>query len=205
MVLVDEHPAVLHGLIRLLRGAPDIDVTDTACTASTAIEAVRMASPDAVVVDLSMQPEGTGLALVRRFSHPPMSARVLAFGDASDPAMQRAAAQAGAVGLLAKSSDLEPIVDAVRRAGSSEAVVFFCDPILQPGESAGDAARAECLGIARVRLLRHVSAGLSNRRIASLEGVSERTVKRRISALYERLGASHRAGAVAVAMQRGLI
>jgi DNA-binding NarL/FixJ family response regulator len=205
VVLVDEHPAVLHGLTRLLQDAPDLEVTASAGSAVAAIEAVRSAPPDVIVIDLSMQPAGTGLALVRRFCHAPVRVRVLAFGDAADPGTRQAAAQAGAAGLLARSADLDTIVAAIRRVGSDDSRFFLFDAGSTPTAARCDAAHVEGLSAARARLLRHVSAGLSNRRIATLEGVSERTVKRRISALYERLGASHRAGAVAAAMQRGLI
>jgi DNA-binding NarL/FixJ family response regulator len=205
VVLVDEHPAVLSGLTRLLRDAPGIEVSAAACSAAAAIDAVRSVSADVIVVDLSMQPAGTGLALVRRFSHPPMNIHVLALGDASDSITRRAAAQAGAAGLLTKSADLDTIIATIRRAGSDEPGFILCDRPSTSTRESSEATRAEGLRDARARLLRQVSAGLSNRRIATLEGVSERTVKRRISALYERLGASHRAGAVAAAMQRGLI
>lgn len=205
VVLVDEHPAILHGLTRLLQDVPDLDVIASACSAAAAIEVVRRDPPDVLVIDLSVQPAGTGLALVRRFSHPPTGIRVLAFGDTGDPATHEAAAHAGAAGLLARSADLETIIDAIRRAGRDTAGFFLCDGDAAAGAYAGEAAHLDGLSAARARLLRQVSAGLSNRRIASLEGVSERTVKRRISALYERLGASHRAGAVAAAMQQGLI
>jgi two-component system invasion response regulator UvrY len=205
VVLVDEHPAVLHGLTRLLQDAPGMEVSASACSAAAAIDVLRSAPADVIVVDLSIQPAGTGMALVKRFSHPPMNIRVLALGDASDPSIRQTALQAGAAGLLTKSSDLDTIVAAIRRAGSGERGFILCDRPSAPGPLSSDVTLTDGLNAARARLLRQVSAGLSNRRIATLEGVSERTVKRRISALYERLGASHRAGAVAAAMQRGLI
>jgi two-component system nitrate/nitrite response regulator NarL len=205
VVLVDEHPAILHGLTRLLRDTSDLEVTATTCSAAEAIEAVRSDPPDVIVVGLSMQPAGTGLALVRRFSHAPMNIRVLAFGDTDDPDVRRKAAYSGAVGLLSRSAGLDVIVAAIRRSSRAGSDFVLFDEGSVSADRSSDAMHIEGPGAARVRMLNYVSAGLSNRRIAMLEGVSERTVKRRMSALYERLGATHRAGAVAAAMQRGLI
>src|SRR5262245_49633585 len=142
VVLVDEHPAILHGLTRLLQQTPDLEVTAAACSAAEAIETTRSAPPDVIVVDLSMQPTGTGLGLVRRFSHAPMNARVLAFGDAADPGIRQAAAHAGAAGLLSPSADLDTILTAIRRTGSDESGFALFD--IGPPSVAGS-SDAECV------------------------------------------------------------
>jgi DNA-binding NarL/FixJ family response regulator len=204
VVVVDEHPAMRQGLVSLLRTMPDIEVVTGVASPEAAIAAVATLSPAVVVLDVLMQPPGTGLALVRRFARSPVGAKVLAVAAEEHPDLAQTAARAGAATFLPKSVDLETLIATVRSlaGGGVTSVVQpdSCAPATQPNPTA-----AEDVGSARARLLRHLAAGLSNRAIAHHEGVSERTIKRRITQLYLRLGASHRAGAVATAMQLGLI
>lgn len=205
VIVIDEHPAVRQGLVRLLESTPDIEVIATVASPEGAVDAATTSNPAVVVLDLLLQPLGVGTALMRRIVRPPVAAKVLALAGQEEQRLAQVAAEAGAAAFLSKSASLDTLVATIRSLGGAEEPPIARRAVDQPSTAQVRIGMAQELGAPRVRLLRHLAAGFSNRTIAQFEGVSERTVKRRISDLYLKLGTSHRAGAVAVAMQHGLI
>lgn len=70
---------------------------------------------------------------------------------------------------------------------------------------AGDRGSAAGLSTRELEVLRELSAGSRNSEIAATLGISERTVKAHLAHIYQKLGVTSRAGAVAAAAQRKLI
>ena len=64
---------------------------------------------------------------------------------------------------------------------------------------------ASGLTVREREILGHIAAGRSAPEIAKLLFLSPATVKSHLSAMYEKLGVSERAAAVAEAMRRGLL
>lgn len=54
-------------------------------------------------------------------------------------------------------------------------------------------------------VLEHIAAGLSNRQIATVLGISEHTVKFHVSAILGKLGVTSRAAAIRHGVRRGLV
>ena len=63
----------------------------------------------------------------------------------------------------------------------------------------------ESLSERELEVLRHVAGGNRNRDIAELLYISEETVKVHLKHVMEKLGASDRTQAVAIAVRRGMI
>jgi DNA-binding NarL/FixJ family response regulator len=189
----------------LLQAEPDIEQVCAVATGDAAIAAVAACAPAVVVLDLLMQPFGTGTALLHQLGRPPGGPKVLALAAQDERWLAQAALAAGAAAFLPQSASLETLLATIRRLAGLEEASASAVEARRPHAAQSGTGAAERLSGARVRLLQYLAAGSSNRTIAHLEGVSERTVKRRISDVYLRLGASHRAGAVATAMQLGLI
>jgi DNA-binding NarL/FixJ family response regulator len=64
VVLVDDHPIILHGLQRLFESEADIEVARTCSRVDEAVAAVKASAPDVLVLDLKMQ-DGHGLDVLR--------------------------------------------------------------------------------------------------------------------------------------------
>jgi DNA-binding CsgD family transcriptional regulator len=81
----------------------------------------------------------------------------------------------------------------------------------RPGRSQGRSPRASAgtgaaiLTEREVEVLRSVAAGHTNRQIAALMAISDETVKGHMKNISAKLGARHRAEAVALAYRRGVI
>jgi two-component system invasion response regulator UvrY len=115
VLLVDDHPVVRQGIARILATEiPDLSL-DEAMDGSSAFEQLRVRPPQLVLLDLTL-PGDDGLSLLRRMRREfPSTPVMIVSMHPADQFAQRAL-QAGAVGYVAKDSDPQELVHAVRAA-----------------------------------------------------------------------------------------
>jgi DNA-binding NarL/FixJ family response regulator len=124
VVLADDDAAYLQSLRALVEGQPALRVVGTAADGVEAIEQVDAFDPDAVVIDLHM-PRLDGVSAVRRLRGKHPSLCLIALTGDPDPALHRAASEAGADAVLLKGEMLEGLSDriaAVRQERQAAAV-----------------------------------------------------------------------------------
>ena len=106
-----------------------------------------------------------------------------------------------------RSSEL--LLDAVRKAyeGKRQLSPDLVDNLLRQFADLGQKQAMDQFGLSdtEITLLSCVADGATNREIAERFYWSETTVKRKLSDVFAKLGASDRAQAVAIAMRHGLI
>lgn len=120
IVIADDHALVRAGLARIVESEPGLRVAAQAMDGAGALACLVHTRCDALLVDLDM-PAPSGLDLVRRVrQHWPRLA-ILAIGMHRQPAMVRAALAAGATDYLAKDSDPEVLIAALRRMAAARA------------------------------------------------------------------------------------
>jgi two-component system invasion response regulator UvrY len=115
VLLVDDHPVVRKGIARILAAEiPDLSLAE-AVDGATAVDELRARPPHLVLLDLSM-PGDTGLSVLKKIRRefPAIPVMIVSMHPA-DQFAQRAL-QAGAVGYVAKDSDPQELVEAVRAA-----------------------------------------------------------------------------------------
>jgi two-component system response regulator DesR len=114
VLLADDDELFLESLQALIDRQPELSVVATARNGLEAIELADRVVPDAVVVDLHMPLLDGVSALTRlRRDHPHVCLIVLT-GDA-DPALHRAARDAGADAVLQKHEMARALVDRIAR------------------------------------------------------------------------------------------
>lgn len=208
VLLVDDHPVVIEGLRKLLDTAGDIEVTGSANDAASAITQARALRPQVILLDLRM-PGATGIQTTRRLREQNFEGAIIVLTSYGDQAYVTQALEAGADGYLLKSTPSEQLITAIRDAshGRRQLSPELLDGVL---EEIGDLAREKtarefALSDEETEILLRTSQGASNRAIATGMDLSEVAVKKRLATIYQKLGASDRASAVAVAIRRGLI
>ncbi|MDH5521301.1 MAG: response regulator transcription factor [Acidimicrobiia bacterium] len=202
LVVVDDHPVVRQGLVALLGAEPDIEILGQAANGSEAVEVVLAERPSVVIMDLRM-PVMDGVAATAAIRHqwPEAAVLVLTTYD-TDEAIVRAV-EAGASGYLLKDAPPEDLLDAIRRAAAGETVLAppvakrLVDRIREPD--------AVALSLRELEVLREVAGGNTNAGIAGQLHISEATVKTHLLHIYDKLGVSDRAAAVAQGYERGLL
>ena len=192
VVVADDDLLTRQGIVHLLQQA-GIDVVAQAEDAEALLRHIRLARPDAVIVDIRMPPTHTdeGLAAARtiRSDHPDIGVLVLSQYIEPSYALRLLEDQPERVGYLLKERVFDAInlVDALRRLADGETVV---DPTIV-SRLLGRRRRIDPLAdlTARERdVLAQLAEGLSNRAIASRLFVTERTVEAHVTQIFQKLG-----------------
>jgi DNA-binding NarL/FixJ family response regulator len=197
IVLADDHAIVLHGLQQLLDRQEDLHVVACCRDAASAVDAVHAHHPDVLVLDLRM-PGESGLEVLRRLSSSSDSCRAVLLTAAIQGDEVREAARLGAVGVVLKEAPPEVLIDSVRRAWAGERWI-------QEDIDRTNTPMREALTPRELDIVRMVSQGLRNRKIAEGLAISEGTVKVHLHNIYEKLGVGSRLELVLAAQQKHLI
>lgn len=170
-----------------------------------ALEAIREHEPDVAVIDYRL-PELDGSQIANAVTRDGLPTRVLILSAFSDSALVYRAIEQGASGYLPKEARQVEILDAVLACARGETVV---PPALATGLA--DELRRHAAGHGPLlteresQVLTLMAQGMSVPAIANELVIGATTVKTHVGHLYEKLGVSDRAAAVAEAMRRGLI
>jgi two-component system nitrate/nitrite response regulator NarL len=205
VVVIDDHPFFRDGVTRGLQNSGQIRVVGEAGDGREGLAVIAAESPDVAVVDYQM-PDMDGLALVHAVVRDGLATKVLLLSAITDSAVVYKAMQEGASGYLSKDSSRAEIVDAVLRVSKGHTVV---PPALADGLVAqirlNSQPDAPVLSERERQVLNAFSRGLSIPQTAAELIIGVSTIKTYTQRLYEKLGVSDRAAAVAEAMRRGLL
>lgn len=196
---VDDHPLMREGIAILISGQADMELIAQASNGSEAIEYFCEYEPDITLMDLKL-PDMSGIDVMSMIRAKCSEARIIAFTTyEGDVEIQRALA-AGARSYILKSMPPGDIVDIIRKVSSGKK---YIPPAvaMQLAEHLSD----EPLTQREIEVLRHVSAGYSNKIIAADLSLSEHTVKGHLKTILSKLGANDRTHAVTIALHRGLL
>ncbi len=205
IVVADDHPLYREAVVRAVRERPEFLLVGEAADGRAALELIRAEVPDVAVLDVKM-PELDGLRVLNAVRRDGLATRVVLLSAFLDGPMAYEAVAGGAAAFLSKDADRRRIADTIAAAGRGETV-------LAPEIQAGLAQEIQLRGArdrpglsAREReVLEHIAAGRTAPEIAKLLHLSPATVKSHLQSLYEKLGVSDRAAAVAAAMRAGLL
>jgi DNA-binding NarL/FixJ family response regulator len=210
VVLVDDHAIVRTGLKAVLADAPEIDVVGEASGGNEAVELLTQTAADVVVMDLSMS-DGDGLTATRAITGTGDGTRVLVLTMHAEEAYLEAVLEAGASGYLGKATADRDLVEAVRAVNRGE---IFVQPsaarVLAPGarrrdEQATDRARYERLTDREREVMRLIAEGYTAPEIGEQLAISPKTVDTYKQRVNDKLGLTHRADYVKLALKLGLL
>jgi DNA-binding NarL/FixJ family response regulator len=211
VVLVDDHAIVRTGLKAVLGASDDIDIVGEAGGGNDAITLTERVPTDVVVMDLSMA-EGDGLAATKVITARPGKApRVLVLTMHSEEAYLEAVLEAGASGYLVKSAADRELVEAVRAVARGEVWVQpSAARVLAQGarrreEQATDRARYERLTDRERAVMRLIAEGYTAPEIGEQLAISPKTVDTYKQRINDKLGLTHRADYVKLALKLGLL
>lgn len=196
---VDDHPLLREGIAAMIRSQPDMELAGEARNGRDALQRFRETRPDVTLMDLRL-PDMNGIdAMIAIRGEFPEARVVVLTTFEGDVEIQRALA-AGARGYLLKSTPPRELLEAIRQVHAGKKRI--------PPEIATRLAEHvsdEALTAREIEVLREVSGGNRNRDIAEHLFISEETVKVHVKHIMDKLGASDRTEAVAIAIRRGII
>lgn len=205
LFVIDDHPVLREGIKMLAEAAGDLAVVGSSATASGALGALGRVEPDVILLDLDLGGED-GLAWLPRISAAVPSARVLILTALRDRARDEEALRAGARGLVLKDAAPDVLLQAIR---SIAAGALWFDPRVlaaaRPASSAPAAAKpADSLTTREREIVSLVAEGLRNEEVGRRLGITEKTVRNHLTAVFQKLGVSGRLELVVYAFDRGL-
>lgn len=206
LLLVEDQTIVRHALRTLLETDPELKVAGEAESVATAVTEYRRCKPDVVLMDLRLGEE-SGLDATRAILAADQKARVLALTAFEDFHSIEAAVSAGLLGYVPKQTGFSHLVEAIRTVAAGRRYVH---PALTKNLLEGIRHQALLRDQPRSPLtqeehglMRQMADGLSFAEIAAQVFMSERTVRRHVQALLEKIGAADRVQAVAMALRNG--
>jgi len=196
---VDDHPLLREGIAAIINSQPDMLLAAVASSGREGIQSFREHQPDVTLMDLRL-PDLSGIdALIAIRSEFPEARIIMLTTFNGDVDIQRSL-KAGAYGYVLKSTPRREMLEAIRKVHSGKKTV--------PPEVAAQLAEHMGGGVLSEReigVLRQISGGNRNKDIADRLFISEETVKVHIKHIMEKLGASDRTQAMAIAVRRGII
>ncbi len=210
VVIVDDHAVVRSGLRAVLGGAVDIEVVGEAKDGREAVAVAERLKPDVVVMDLSM-PEMDGREATRIILEKQIPTRILMLTMHAEEDYLMPALEAGVAGYLVKSAADRELVAAVRAVAHGD---MYMGPsagrVLAKSFTAKDPAKAERVRYEKLTererdVLRLVAEGYSAPEIGEKLFISPKTVDTYKQRIHEKMGFSHRAEYVKLALKLKLI
>jgi DNA-binding NarL/FixJ family response regulator len=191
VLIVDDHPAVREGLAVRIGSQAELEVCGQAADTAEALELVKAARPDVVVVDIQLK-TGSGLDLIERIKAHDKSIRILAWSMYPDSQYAQRALHAGALGYINKESDSERIVEAIRRVRDGR--IYLCEETAEQllSQTVGGAKHRKALGTeslsdCEMEVFRLIGQGLSTSQIAQRLHRSSHTVEAHRQAIKHKL------------------
>src|ERR1700728_4597069 len=196
---VDDHPLLREGISAMINNRPNMTMVAEAANSGEAMQQYREHRPDVTLMDLRL-PDASGIDAMIAIRTEFAEARIIMLTTFEGDVEIQRALEAGARGYMLKSMPPRELVEVIRAVHLGRKRV--------PAEVASHLAEHvsdEALTVREIDVLRHIAGGNRNRDIADRLFISEETVKVHVKHIMEKLGASDRTQAVAIAVRRGII
>ena len=199
ILLADDHSLVRIGLKTLLNAQKDLSVAGEASDGAEAVALYAKLKPDVVIMDLMMSgTDGVEATRLIRESH--SDARIIILTSFSTSSDLARALSYGAVGAQLKGSSTDNLLAAIRTVAAGETAV---DPEVRKLVRIQETQPQ--LTVRQTDILKAVVDGMTTDTIAKQQGISPSAVKQHVALICNKLGASTRSEAVAIALRKHLL
>ncbi|MDO4254721.1 MAG: response regulator transcription factor [Kocuria sp.] len=209
VLIADDEAVVRETLSVYVGSAGDMEVVGTASDGRSAVQMAMTLRPDIVLMDIQM-PRVNGVEATAELLRTLPSTQVVMIttfttADAVVPALR-----AGASGYVLKSDPPERILTTVRQAltGRTELSPSALEAVV--GHLRGEDKRHELppaviLTARETEVLKYLASGCSNKEVAELLGISEKSVKLHVTHLVAKFGVRDRLQLVIAAHRAGMV
>lgn len=206
LLIADDHALIRDGLSRILALYDDMQVVGEAANGLEACEKVLALCPDIVLMDINM-PALNGIEATRRIKQERPETGIIALTIHDDDQYVCELVKAGVSSYVLKDVDSDTLVRTIRAVARGEAV--FDSKITQKLLSEFQRISRytppqEPLSPREIEVLKLIAKGKSNREIAELLYISEKTVKNHLTNIFRKIDVSDRTQAALYAVKNKL-
>ncbi|KUP34842.1 response regulator transcription factor [Bacillus halotolerans] len=206
VLIVDDHLVVREGLKLLIETNDNYIIIGEAENGKKAVYLTDELKPDIILMDLYM-PEMSGLEAIKHIKEK-HSIPIIILTTYNEDHLMIEGIELGAKGYLLKDTSSETLFHTMDAAVRGEVLLqpeilkrFQEIQLERMKKPSSDTQLTE----KEIVVLKAIAKGFKSKAIAFDLGISERTVKSRLTSIYNKLGADSRTEAVAIAMQRGIL
>ena len=204
IVIADDHPIVLHGLLALLNLEPDFRVVAACNDGEAAFDAIFTKDPDIALLDFRM-PKLNGIEVLAKVDDTRLRTRVIFLTASANDGHVLATLKGSAFGIVLKESAAETVANCIREVAAGRRWIPE-EALKELMESTANelfeiAPVLKTLTARERNVLQYLVEGLSNKEIARSLGLSDGTVKVHLHNIYAKTGMNNRTSLVALVMR----
>lgn len=207
ILIVDDHPMLRRGVKQLLQLEAGLDAIGEASSGKEALEIAERLEPDLILLDLNMKGMD-GIQTLKAMRDKDIYSRIVMFTVSDDHDDVIAALKAGADGYVLKETEPEELVSYIRQAATGTMAISDKLAAVLASEignrKGGKERSVDGLTQRERQILKQISAGMSNKMIASKLDIAEGTVKVHVKNLLKKLKMRSRVEAAIWAMENNL-
>ena len=206
ILVVDDHPVVRGGLVKVINGDPHVRVADEAGTCREAMEKVAAGHYDLVVLDIAM-PDGSGLDVLKKIGKMKPALPVLMLSIHPEEQYAVRALRAGARGYLTKKSAPTELRTAIKTIvqGKRYITPFLMDRLASLLGDEADKQPHELLSDREFEVMRMLAEGKNNKQIAALLQLSDKTISTHRARILDKMNVTSNAELARYAVESALL
>lgn len=190
VIIVDDHQIVRDGISMLLMKTEDINIIGEAANGEQLLTLLNTQTPDIIIMDISM-PKITGIELTKIIKKDYPQIEVVIFSSHSEGENVVKALEAGAKGILPKSTIREELTEALRAVYNGKEFISKYIPystfVNNIHKNIQNKKIEEILTLREIEVLKLIVDGKPNKEISELLFISQRTVEKHKSNILNKL------------------
>ena len=205
LVIADQHPLVLRGLMSVLAAQRDFEIVASCSTGASCLKAIRNLAPDVALLADSL-PDVTASEILAIAKAENLPTRLVLFTSSVEQSDLTATIAEDACSEISKAASPDTLLQSLRLVTESIGPLPEPSPQLAPtGNEASDANIENVLTVLTDReheIMRLVAEGLSNKEIARQLNISDGTIKVHLHHIYRKLEINNRTVLAALALSQ---
>lgn len=203
ILLVEDHKLVRQAWRNILLTQNDIKIIGEAETGSEALAFVKEVTPDIILLDINLKGEN-GSAIIPVLCNILPHPKIIVVSMNGEYSFVKSMFKLGVIGYVTKNASLEDMLAGIREVAAGNK--YLSQDLRQMfNESALDEADRPLITVKEIEIIKLIAQGLSNKEIAAVQNISEKTVEGRKTSIYKKLQIKNNIGLLKYATENGFI